>query len=164
MTNRLFGSSDKPRIPKRIVLEGKLKLNFNLELKKFPDRQILSAFKEGVNDATRRVVIDLKAALDEAMRSNTWRVPSGTGDIIDSGALLESGEVRAGPDGVEISYSAPYAALVHYGGYIFPYGNQSTRVYLPPRPWVDAVLRGDGPVKGFDLEKYYREEIARRFQ
>lgn len=132
-------------------------------LNKFPVQQIEAALARAVNRASQRITGDLKMALDDAMRSNIWSTLNGIADIVDSGELLSSGTVSASSAGVIVAYSAPYAALVHFGGYINPYGNQSLKVYLPPRPWVEAVLRGLGPIPAFDFQRYYDEEIQREF-
>jgi hypothetical protein len=125
--------------------------------------QFNSRLQVAVQRATSRVATELKAALDAALLSGVWSTPSGRGDIYETGELLSSGSVTVDGSGLKIAYDAPYATLVHFGGYINPYGNMSVRVYLPPRPWVEAVLQGNGPVPQFDFEKYYREELAREF-
>ena len=136
----------------------------NVRFKKFDSASIVRKFQKAINDASQQIAVDLKQALDEAMRSGVWRTVDGTDDIIDTGALLASGKVTVTDSGVTISYDAPYAALVHYGGYIAPYGNQQARVYLPPRPWVEAVLSGIGPVPPFDFRSYYQKAIEREFR
>lgn len=167
MTTPLFGKDDLiPKLPSRITIQASASLNGLLRIKpkQIPTSQILSTFQTAINRASQRITTDLKQALDQALRSNVWQTPGGRADIYDTGELLSSGTVRVTQNGVSISYDAPYAALVHYGGYINPYGNQSTKVYLPPRPWVDSVLRGSGPIPAFDFERYYREEIERAFR
>ena len=134
-----------------------------ISVKNIPSGQIIDGFKTAINRASLRIAVDLKLELDGALRSSVWRTPGGVSDIYDTGELLASGRVTVGSDGVTVSYDAPYAALVHYGGYINPYGNTSARVYLPPRPWVDSVLNGGGPVPAFDFASYYRQEIEQEF-
>jgi hypothetical protein len=135
----------------------------DLELTSFPASEILSRLQGAIDRANQRLVVDLKAALSQALRSKVWATPSGNDDIFDSGKLLSSGKVTANQDGITIAYDAPYAALVHFGGYINPYGNASARVYLPPRPWVESVLNGGGPVPQFDIASYYEQEIRTEF-
>jgi len=137
------------------IRAGKLKIN---------EAQILNSLRNAINRANARIAIDLKVALDAALQASVWSTPSGTGDIYETGELLSSGSVTVGPNGVIVSYDAPYAALVHYGGYIHPYGNMSARVYLPPRPWLDSVVRGGGPVPEFNFKQYYLEEIRAAFK
>ena len=109
--------------------------------------------REGIVRAMPFVARDLSAALNAAMRSNVWSWPSGgSRDIFDTGKLAASGKVTAQGTGVSVSYSAPYASIVHDGGYIFPYGNKKARpIYLPGRPWVASTIYGGGPVPQFNF-------------
>ena len=46
-------------------------------------------------------------------------------------------------DHVSATYNSPYANLVHYGGYVTPYGNpDAAAVYVPGRPWIKAATQG----------------------
>lgn len=103
------------------------------------------------------IVHIMRAKLDAAM-SSSWGWIEGNRDIIDTGELKDSLSITIGTSGVEIKYDSEYAALVHYGGYIQPYGNPNAdSVYLPARPWIDAVLgEAPGPV-----EPISGEEIAK---
>ena len=130
-----------------------------MNLKSISGEDIASRFEKAVTRASQRISVDLKNALDAALRSGVWPTPSGSADIYETGELLDSGIVTMDKSGLTIAYSAPYAALVHFGGYIHPYGNTTTKVYLPPRPWVESVLKGGGPVPRFNFESYYRQEI-----
>lgn len=154
-----------PRLPTSVKISASFSVEglFDLQLKRFPASQILGGFQAAIDRANQRIIVDLGAALKQALRSRVWTTPSGNDDIFDTGKLLSSGTVTANQDGITIAYDAPYAALVHYGGYINPYGNATARVYLPPRPWVDSVLMGNGPVKQFDFARYYTEEITKEF-
>jgi len=134
-----------------------------IKLKSIPEKEIIIGFSKAINRASNKIAIDLREALNNAMRSQMWPTNSGIADIYDSGALLESGEVTVARNGVIISYSSPYAALVHYGGYINPYGRTNEKVYLPARPWVEAVLNGMGMIEPFDFARYYEEEIFNEF-
>jgi hypothetical protein len=125
---------------------------------------IISRFQGAVDRASTLIASDLRDALGAALRSSVWETPSGRADIVDTGQLLASGSVTVSQSGVTIAYDAPYAALVHFGGYINVYGNPAAKVYLPPRPWVESVLRGGGPVPRFDFESYYRAEITKAFR
>lgn len=107
-----------------------------------------------VNDLALQYIRDeLKAALDAAMNSNIW----GDGDdIIDTGELMNSLQVAISGNNITMDYGADYAAFVHYGGYITPYGNKSIeKVYIPGRPWVDAVMQGYGGIQPVDLTAIY---------
>lgn len=62
--------------------------------------------------------------------------------LVDSGELKNSLSVEMTPSGLEIRYSAPYAALMHEGGYITPYGNPNAqKVFIPGRPWIDEAVQ-----------------------
>lgn len=159
-TKDIFG-----KLPKSLTIRGTARTDGLLTISTpgLGASQILPRFEAAINRASQRIATDLEAVLGAALSSNVWQTPSGRADIIDSGELLSSGSVTIDQSGVTIAYTAPYAALVHYGGYINPYGNASTRVYLPPRPWVESVLFGGGPVPQFDFVSYYTDEISREF-
>lgn len=98
------------------------------------------------------IVESLRPALDAAIDAS-WGWRTGSRDIVDTGALKNSLSITTSGGRISITYSVPYAGIVHYGGYIRPYGNPYAEpVYLPPRPWIGAVL-GDaqGPVQPLDL-------------
>ena len=152
--------SSLPKIQSSAKIKGPIRLG----KVKMNEARILNGLQTAIGRANARIAVDLKVALDAALRAGVWSTPSGVGDIYETGELLSSGSVTVGPDGVTVSYDAPYAALVHYGGYIHPYGNMSARVYLPPRPWLDSVVRGGGPVPEFDFKRYYLEEIRSEFR
>ena len=122
-----------------------------------------SRFEQAISRASQNIAIDLKAALDAALLSNVWQTPSGSADIYDTGNLLESGSVVSTGRGLTIAYTAPYASLVHFGGYIHPYGNLNARVYLPPRPWIRSVLDGNGSIAKFDIAQYYMDALISEF-
>jgi hypothetical protein len=156
-------------IPKRLPkleISGEGSLDKVIHFKSIELRNvsgIQSLIKDAINKATIEVAKDLKIALDAAIRSSSWDGLQGPSDIYDTGELLNSGEVVADSSGITVYYTAPYAALVHYGGYINPYGNINARVYLPPRPWVESVLFGGGPVPQFDFKQYYQRALDQAF-
>lgn len=89
-----------------------------------------------------------------AITSSIWNTNSGISDIYLSGELLTSVNIGTDLNGINISYDAPYASLIHYGGYIVPYGNQNaSKVYVPPRPWISAVLNGTNGLPEIDYSK-----------
>lgn len=141
-------------------LRGLLTLNY----KPSNQRELFRRLEEGIADANVAIIADLRTALADAMSSVSWpRADGSRSDIIDTGELLSSGRVTATRDGITIAYDAPYAALVYFGGYVNPYGDSSRRVYLPPRPWVDAVLSGGYGVAPFDFASYYERYITAAF-
>jgi hypothetical protein len=100
---------------------------------------------------------ELEILLDNAMASGIW---GELGDIIDSGDLRDSLSVVIEGDDIGVSYDSPYANLIHYGGYIAPYGNKNiNKVYIPGRPWVESVLFGDGPVESINIPAIFEEAI-----
>lgn len=125
------------------------------------DEQAIEAEVQAeINRLMSKLTKEVKSALDAALRAPVWTWNGGARDIFDTGELARSGSVTAGPDGIIVSYSAPYANLVHNGGYIRPYGNKSARpVYLPGRPWIDSVLYGGGPVPQFDFDGFLADNI-----
>ena len=121
---------------------------------RLPD--VKRAITEAINRASLQIAIDLKAALDAAMKSGIWNGE----DIYDTGELMNSGRVEVNNGNLRIVYDAPYATLVAYGGYIHPYGNINARVYLPPRPWIEAVVKGGYGIEKFDFKSYYERAIT----
>lgn len=108
--------------------------------------------EEMVQKKLDAVAGQLKLALDAALEAPVWAWNDGVRDIVDTGKLKSSGVVVVRPLELEVYYTAPYAMLVHNGGYIQPYGNPNARpLYLPPRPWIRSVLYGGGPVPRFDM-------------
>jgi hypothetical protein len=108
--------------------------------------------KSGLRVAQEDLVAAYDTALKAAIRSSNWETPSGRADIVDSGELLRSQQLEINGTKITVSYSAPYANLVEFGGYINPYGNKNVRVYLPPRPWVRSVLFGGNGISPVDIE------------
>lgn len=149
--------------PSRLTGRASSVGSIKFSLVKSSGPQVTAAITRAIERANQRIATDVKTALDAAMHSEVWQLGNSAADIYDTGELLESGTVTVSSDGITIAYSAPYAALVHFGGYISPYGDTSSRVYLPARPWIDAVLRGGGPVQPIDIGRYYDEEIRREF-
>lgn len=98
---------------------------------------------------------DLYIALGEAMESNVWKWDYGDGDIVDTGALRDSLELQVVENSILISYNQEYAGIVHFGGYIHPYGNPNVQIFMPGRPWIQSVLQGGGPVNRFDFTLAY---------
>lgn len=107
---------------------------------------------------------DLQAALDEAMDADVWLWSDGkTRDIVDTRRLSESGSVKFDPvsENIVIRYNSEYAGIVHFGGIIQSPWNPSAEIYYPERPWIEAVLTGNGPVPRFNFSKAYEDNIYR---
>ena len=87
-------------------------------------------------------------------------------DIVDTGRLKESLEIKTDfkqtKIGFSVSYNTPYAAFVHYGGVMKPYGNKSAAdVVIPARPWVQAVFEGSHGQPKFDMVAPFNQGIRK---
>lgn len=153
--NFKFRSDIKIKIPiAKIRQYPEIKLGF----KNVPDQQLLQDLIVANDLAIEYTALYLGKALDAAMDASVWRWRDGSRDIIDTGELKSSLSIISNSKGLTIDYGAAYAALVHYGGYIIPYGDPKNKpVYLPPRPWVQSVIFGGGPVDQFDFEAIYNK-------
>ena len=106
--------------------------------------------------------MELTAALNGALTASVWAwKDGGMRDIVDTGQLAATLSIETSGSGVKVSYSSPYANLVHNGGYIQPYGNKAARpIYLPARPWVKSVMEGGGPVPQFDIQEFFLSRLS----
>ena len=133
------------------------------ELEDEPDlgtEEINSFYSQKVQELAPRLIAEIKQALMQALQFDGWAWKDGSRDIFDTGLLAASGIVTMNNGVLNVRYSAPYANIIHNGGYIQPYGNPSARpVYLPGRPWIDAVLKGGGPFPPFDFEDFYLRNL-----
>jgi len=142
-----------------------------------------AALVEGTIKASAYVQRDLKVALDAAMNSSTWTwggitlrkngSTAGTSrDIVDTAKLRNSLLIKEKnlktKTTLTIQYRTPYAALVHYGGVVRPYGNKNANtVLIPARPWIEATLKGTNGIPKFNMSKPmndgFNEVWSRRF-
>ena len=133
------------------------------ELEDEPDlgtEEINSFYSQKVQELAPKLIAEIKQALMQALQFDGWAWKEGSRDIFDTGLLAASASVTMNNGVLNVRYSAPYANIIHNGGYIQPYGNPSARpVYLPGRPWIDAVLSGGGPFPPFDFEDFYRRNL-----
>ena len=134
----------------------------------------LATLTKGVQAGGQQIEQALPPLLDDALDANIWSWPrdsawNGKGttrSITDTGRLKESKKVQAKflqtKTVFTIQYKAPYAALVHEGGYVLPYGDVRRRpLYLPGRPWISAVLNGNKPgVQYLNVASYMEASIA----
>ena len=134
----------------------------------------LSALVKGVQQGSARIESYLPTLLNKALEADVWSWPrttlrqngttaGTTRDIVDTGRLRDSLKVTTKflktKTTFSIAYSAPYAALVHEGGYILPYGDSfKNPMYIPGRPWISAVL--DGGVSGIESIDLSTEMLA----
>lgn len=125
------------------------------------EAEVLAQGKAALAQVTQKLAQEVESALQAALKASVWSWGDGARDIYDTGELASSGNVTANADGISVSYSAPYASIVHNGGYIYPYGNKNARpIYLPGRPWVSSVLYGGGPVPQFDFDGFLQRELG----
>lgn len=122
------------------------------------------AISKGAQKGSTYVEQDLKIALNNSIGSN-WAWTQGTRDIIDTGRLMESLSIKTTFSqtkvGFQVIYKAPYAAFVHYGGLMKPYGNRNAAdVLIPARPWVQAVFEGTHGQPKFNIETPFNKGIS----
>ena len=107
------------------------------------------ALSKGAQKGSTYVSRSLRSALDASITSF---------QAVDTGKLKNSLEIREKFSqtkvGFSIIYKTPYAAFVHYGGVIQPYGNRNAAaVTIPGRPWVEKAL------EGFDIRTPFDQGI-----
>lgn len=166
--SRAFNPSNLPVATLALPLRGvvaPVPVGFDYRAGKMDDlideKALEDEFSGQINALMGKLAQEVKDALDAALKSSVWTWKNGVRDIYDTGELASSGEVSVGAGGLIVSYDAPYANLVHNGGYIYPYGNEKARpVYLPGRPWVSSVLYGGGPVPQFDFEGFFKSNLG----
>lgn len=138
-----------PNIGVDLVITG-------LDKAKQPFDVLQKQIKKAHLKAVRLMADEFSKALDDAMESNVWDWNGDKRDIIDTGELKKSKKVIVDSDGdIHIFYGTDYAAIVHYGGYFYPYGNENAKTFYPGRPWVTALIEGGGPIDQFDFGKIY---------
>lgn len=151
-----------------------------LTFKKTDTAKMKAAMKRAVTRGSQKgtyyVSASLKEALGAAVSSSTWQwngktttrsngsTASSPRDIVDTGRLKNSLKIKESfnqsGSKIGIAYSAPYAALVHYGGVVLPYGNKrANTVIIPARPWISATLQGTHGIKLFRWDKLYAKGI-----
>lgn len=116
-------------------------------------------------DSTPRFGASGGTTLADASRNwNTYLNGNGTGvapksvagsprSIVDSGDLKQSRNfsLNASALTAQWTWDVDYAAAVHNGAYIHPFGNKSKLVQLPGRPWTTAVLEGNTVATGIQV-------------
>ena len=119
-------------------------LGIDISFKDIPLGGILTEWKkEIIKRMTTNLTMsipDVRELLDNAMESPVWQWTTDTRDIIDTGRLRDSLQIKMNGFGLLVSYNTPYAAIVHYGGV-----KRNGGIY-PARPWAESVLLGNGPV------------------
>lgn len=137
----------------------------------------LKALTRGVMQGGSTIEAYLPPLLEKALDASVWSWPrqtlrkngslaSTTRSITDTGALKGNGKVTTKylktKTIFSVKYTSPYAGLVHNGGYIVPYGDMSRqKVYVPGRPWIEAVLQGNVPgIEYLDTSDLMEEAIS----
>ena len=115
--------------------------------------EFVKAFQKSAFDTEKQI----SYWLDEAVQEATWQwprptdrvsgehVPKGARNIVDTGALMRSKKLKTQftvtTAKITVTYGVPYAALVHWGGYVLNYGDPTKgQTYMKPRPWVQTVF------------------------
>lgn len=150
-----------------------------------PSKESIAAlkakFRATLKGAAAKSMVVSQRGLEQdlvgAMRDSVWLWPGSTvrqngetagspRNIVDMGRLVNSlswSKSSANVNGWKLTgkYAAPYATQVHYGAYIRPYGNMNaTAVFIPGRPWVEGVLRGNkGVVDPYDFRGDYEAAL-----
>jgi phage gpG-like protein len=150
-------------VNRSVKIPGLLELDNVTEDVKGVDQALDNAYAialKAAEDAVPDLIDRLGAALDAALRSSVWSWNDGTRDIVDTGQLLASRSITVSGNTIVIDYKVPYFGIIHFGGYIMPYGNdKAKKVYIPARPWVTSVVEGGGPVPQFDFAAVFRESL-----
>ena len=125
----------------------------------------LRSLIRNIDSAMVRAILDISDNVERnlalAITSDIWSTNNGLGDIYLTGKLLSSGRVTADTAGININYDVPYASLIYYGGYITPYGNENaSKVYIPPRPWIAAVMNGTNGLPAIDYKAIILSAIS----
>lgn len=129
----------------------------------------LAELKKAAEEAFEEVATELDGRFQDAISDKAWPWPRpskrGLGggslsekarawreasfntnaprSIVDSGELKQSRMFNVKGLQAEWAWTAEYAAAVHDGAMIHPWGNtKAAKVELPPRPWTTAVLKG----------------------
>lgn len=142
---------------------------------------VSTSIMEGIQKAFRTCAAELDGRFDEAISGANWSWPRTTrrglpgttlaqkikgynqgkgNDVGSPRSILDSGDLKGSKQmsdikgfSVEWTWSVEYAAAVHDGAMIYPWGNRNAdKVELPARPWTNAVLEGN--VANYKGEQY----------
>lgn len=168
-----------------VVMAG----NFNFKVEVEYDKGASDKILKGIEKAFRTCAAELDGRFDEAMTGSHWDWPrtsqrglpgtsvgqlakahkEGRGtsvgsprNILDSGDLKGSKVMNMKGFTAEWTWSVEYAAAVHEGARIQPWGNKNAAaVELPARPWTNAVIEGN--VTGYNGKQYnFAEEMQKK--
>ena len=156
--------SIKPKIEVPYVPMPDINLDYDDSMARLAFNTRISAAEYANDQAIQAVGNALRVGLNTMMAS-MWAWEGGARDIIDTGALMASQDVLVTSRKIAISYASPYANLIHYGGYVRPYGNMNIeKRYIPGRPWISATLgQMPGPAPPVDYKEIYRSTFKQNF-
>lgn len=187
MAKRRKGGSDEfngAKIAKNIrasVERVKPKLTYQyavgIDVKFVSKTKYGSIIDAGVEKGNEIIKTQLSKALDDAMEASIWKWTPGVTtdrkngqsvesprDIVDTGALQKSYRINIKGNSIDFAYREPWSRLVHWGGYIQPYGNpNATKVYVPGRPWITSVLNGENGFEAFPFKEIWLKTIKSEF-
>jgi len=138
------------------------------------------AFVSGLKVGMAESELKIRTTLNNAVESPVWGPFSPKHDYISQGgqprgsglrSLVDTGRLKSSlvidtkflqtKGTFQITYTAPYAAITHYGGVIQPYGNPNVpSVVLPARPWVQYSMLGGGSFQPLNLQGFFDEAIT----
>lgn len=143
------------------------KFNFSISIE--TDQSLQKEFEKAAAAAMKAVAAELDGRFEDAISSSVWPWPrsskrglggstvgarakawnqasfnTGTPrSIVDSGELKQSKVFNLNGLEANWAWTANYAAAVHEGARIHPWGDpKNGTVSLPARPWTKAVLEG----------------------
>ena len=158
MANFKFGTKMSIQMPK---VEGKAD---TAKMKAAVNKALVKGAQKGATYVEK----NLRVALDKSI-SSQWAWTDGSRDIVDTGTLKGALKINTKfaqtKVTFEVQYNTPYAAFVHYGGMIKPYGNKNAAdVVIPARPWVQAVLEGTHGQEKFDMRTPFDKGIGEQWK
>lgn len=131
-------------------------------------QKTLAAMNDGLDKATTYIKTSLLDAVNRSLVSSVWYWPNVTQrkdgteagsprDIFDTGSLYVAhkytSSVSKTKGTVMLHVQSPYAAIVHFGGVIQPYGNPNLPSFIyPARPWISAAMLGERGLPKPDFE------------
>lgn len=113
-----------------------------------------TALQEAVKAAMKKTGARLSTRFSEEFDSEEWKYPTPprVRDIVDTGRLRDSQQLRTTPEGkLEFTWTAPYAAQVHEGGVT----TDGTR--FPGRPWTRDPIAELPTIFGEELKAALRQ-------
>ena len=145
---------------------------------KFVKKEFKPLVDAGLRKGDEIIKSGLTEALNNAMESSVWgwradgmtfrkngEVVTTPRNIVDTGALKKSLRTNISMGNINLAYREPYSRMVHYGGYIVPYGNpNAAKVYMPPRPWITSTLNGENGIPKYPIGQIYRDAILAQFR